>query len=112
MNRTDGVKGEWPVSYHGTKQVNADSIIHNGYDLGRGKRFVHGKGIYSTPSPAVAESYAKPFEHEGKKYKLMFMNRVNLDYTLEKKVSRNEVYNITSDDKQIRPYAILIKKMD
>merc|ERR1712224_759525 len=63
--------GEWAVSYHGTRDSAAKSIADGGYDLGKGKRFLYGKGIYSSPNPAVAEAYAIPFVHGGRRYKVM-----------------------------------------
>ena len=38
-----GVK-EWPVSYHGTKDICAKLIAAGGYDLRKGKRFEYEKG--------------------------------------------------------------------
>ena len=37
--RTAGVKGEWAVSYHGTKKTFAENIAKTNYDLSKGKRF-------------------------------------------------------------------------
>ena len=70
--RTNTTSGEWSVSYHGTKRENADSIGRGGYDLRKGKRFLHGKGIYSSPSIHVASGdlYAEEFSHKGNSYKL------------------------------------------
>ena len=86
-------------------------ITEDGFELRKGKRFKFGKGVYSTPTPSVAEKYAKVFEHEGKKYKLIFMNRINPDFTREIEEPRIGTYYITSDETQIRPYAILIKEI-
>ena len=49
---------EWPVAYHGTKEVNVLDILRNGFDLEKGVRFAFGKGIYCTPDPRVAIQYA------------------------------------------------------
>ena len=72
ISRTNDVDGEWPVSYHGTKQLVADSITENGYEIRCGKRFLYGHGVYSTPTPSVAEKYATAFEHEGERYNSCF----------------------------------------
>ena len=69
-------EGEWPVSYHGTGEGASGSIAQDGYRLSKGKRFLYGSGIYSTPSIHVAAKYANVFYHKGKKYKLVFQNRV------------------------------------
>ena len=58
QQRTNDVKGEWPVSYHGSSSKRALKIATSGFDLKKGKRFLYGKGIYSTPDPAIAEKYA------------------------------------------------------
>ncbi|CAB5322644.1 unnamed protein product [Rhizophagus irregularis] len=68
---------EWPVSYHGTKKKFAESIANEGYLVSKGKRFLYGKGIYSSPDIGIAEGYAGEFDHNNVKYKVIFQNRVN-----------------------------------
>jgi len=118
--RTEGVDKEWPVTYHGTKDTFAKEIASRGYDLKKGKRFLYGRGIYSTPDPAVAEDYATTFEFEGEKYKVLLQNRVNMEdtdvvvgkYTCgDSKSSKSGEYFVTADEKNVRPYGILFKKM-
>ena len=76
--RTASTPGEWPVSYHGTTKKGAEGIASEGYDIKFGTRFAFGKGIYSTPDLSIAESgYAIPFINNGKRYKIVFQNRVN-----------------------------------
>ena len=65
--RTESHGGEWPVSYHGTEKGFAEKIAAGGFDLKKGKRFQFGKGIYSTPDPAIAERYATVYEFKGKR---------------------------------------------
>ena len=110
-NRTFSVYGEWPVSYHGTSLEAADHIASRGFELRKSRREAYGKGIYSSPDPEVAEGYAKKFMHEGKEYKLMFMNRVNMNNTNEV-LTEFGMYYITSNENSIRPYAILIKQVN
>ena len=74
-SRTGSVSKEWPVSYHGTKEKFVKDIASKGYDLSKGKRFLYGKGIYSTPDPCVAEKYAAVYEFKGQKYKVLIQNR-------------------------------------
>lgn len=100
--------GEWPVSYHGTKKNMAEAIAEDGYDLSKGKRFRYGRGIYSTPHPDIAERYAEEFEFKGVKYKVILQNRVNMEDT---KVIEHKNYYVTTSEENIRPYAVLIKKM-
>ena len=105
--------GEWPVSYHGTKKDAAEKIAAAGFDLGKGKRFKYGKGVYSTPDPSEAERYAVDFKWEGKSFKVMLQNRVNMEDT---KVVPNgnhsgSEYFVTAEEENIRPYGILVKEM-
>ena len=120
--RTRGVGKEWPVTYHGTKDTFAKDIAARGYDLKKGKRFKYGRGIYSTPDPAVAEDYATAFEFEGQKYKVMLQNRVNMEVTDvvvgkyyirtgDSTSIKSGVYFITAYEKSVRPYGILYKKI-
>ena len=109
-NRIASVENEWPVSYHGTKLDFARSIGQGGYELSKGKRFKFGTGVYSTPSPKVAEDYAEIFEHGGEQYKLILMNRVNPETTREIKTNHG-IYFVTSEETDVRAYAFLFKKV-
>ena len=105
---TDGVSGEWPVSYHGTNKRFAEKIAEKGFDLRKGKRFKYGRGIYSTPDPTIAEKYASVCTFKGVKYKVLVQNRVNMDDT-EEVVAMN--YFVTASEDNIRPYGLLFKKV-
>ena len=110
---TDSVDGEWPVSYHGTADVNAKSIARNGYDLSKGNRNKYGKGVYSTPNIEVAEGYATEFKHGNKTYKVVFQNRVcwdNLKVVAPRITGDTGEYWVQPDDKKIRPYGLCIKE--
>ena len=99
--------GEWAVSYHGTKKGAAESISDEGYDLGKGKRFLYGHGVYSSPDPKIGESYATEFVHDGDRFKVMLQNRVNMadtDYIAA------QDYYVTHHDDSIRPYRLLVKE--
>ena len=128
--RTEGVIKEWPVTYHGTEQSMATKIASGGYDLGKGKRFSFGRGIYSTPDPAIAEDYATIFNFRGQKYKVLLQNRVNMEDTdviavkhsvkgdkiivkplVKGDCSLNGEYFVTAREKSIRPYGLLFKKV-
>ena len=118
--RTKGVDKEWPVTYHGTKERFAKDIAAQGYDLNKGKRFKYGRGIYSTPDPAIAEDYATTFLFEGQKYKVLLQNRVNMEDTDvvigkyscgDKDSTKSGEYFVTADEKNVRPYGILFKKV-
>mmetsp|Transcript_28657 Transcript_28657/g.50983 ORF Transcript_28657/g.50983 Transcript_28657/m.50983 type:complete len:665 (-) Transcript_28657:118-2112(-) len=100
----------WPVSYHGTKVSSIESIAAEGYDLKKGKRFMYGKGIYSTPNLLLTKGYQEEFEFNGSKYVVVLQNRVNLQQSKEK-IFNDGSYFITPNDKDIRPYGVLIKTL-
>eukprot|EP00092_Neocalanus_flemingeri_P033221 GFUD01036127.1.p1 GENE.GFUD01036127.1~~GFUD01036127.1.p1 ORF type:complete len:323 (+),score=87.32 GFUD01036127.1:75-1043(+) len=106
--RIDSKEGEWPVSYHGTEKGFAEGIATSGYSLSKGWRFKYGRGIYSTPDPAIAEKYAKVYEFEGEKFKILVQNRVNMQET---EMIGDMNYLVTTTEENIRPYGILYKKM-
>ena len=106
-------EGEWPVSYHGTGVSASGSIAQDGYNLSKGKRFLYGRGIYSSPSIQVAAKYAQVFKHKGKKYKLVFQNRVcptDLKI-LDAQTTGVGEYWLQPRVKFIRPYGICIQKL-
>ena len=107
-------EGEWPVSYHGTGVSASGSIAQDGYRLSKGKRFLYGSGIYSTPSIQVAAKYANVFNHKGKWYKLVFQNQVchtNLRI-LDAQTTGVGEYWLQSRDDFIRPYGICIQRLN
>jgi hypothetical protein len=73
------IPGEWCVAYHGTKRPFMKSAMES--PLHSGDRNGCGRGIYCSPDPAVAEKYALvaivDTQTGSKKYKYMFMCRVN-----------------------------------
>ncbi|KAM9985299.1 hypothetical protein ACTFIZ_008825 [Dictyostelium cf. discoideum] len=106
--------GEWPVSYHGTGRHESKSIAEKGYDLSKGKRFLFGHGIYSTPSIECAERYSTSFKYEGSTYLVVFQNRVNPKTLIKipKSETYDEEYWISPKDEDVRPYSICIKKVN
>lgn len=111
--RTSSTAGEWPVSYHGTSQNNAMSIARMGYELSKGKRFLFGHGVYSTPEIAVAAQFAATFEYRGKRYEMVMQNRVN-PQTLNRIAAHrtgNGEYWLSPNDEDVRPYGILVREV-
>lgn len=107
---------EWPVSYHGTSLNNGLNIAEEGFDLSKGKRFLHGHGIYSTPDINVAMQYAVKTGEIGrnrKKYKVIIQNRVNPENLLkvDKAVTGVGEYWISPDGDDIRPYGFCVKEI-
>ena len=105
--RRDSTQGEWAVSYHGTAVGASGSIAQEGYNLSKGKRFVYGRGIYTTPSVEVAAMYAQTFTHAGQKFQLVFQNRVS-DKELRIVQSPHGEYWVQPQDELVRPYGICI----
>jgi hypothetical protein len=125
--------GEWALVYHGTFPQNVKGITES--PLHPGPRDDHGRGIYCSPDPKVAEQYARgPLEVETntgrKKFKYMFMCRVNVSsvcrcnqqrcqqlsnphYTVHITQDNNEwlVGHQNAGSEYIRPYGILIKEV-
>lgn len=103
--------GEWPVSYHGTGKYEAMSIAKEGFKLSKGRAFVFGHGIYSTPSVDIAQGYASGKSYrapDGKTYFVVIQSRVN-PATIEKKLEG--CYWLSPKDEDLRPYGILIKEV-
>ena len=116
--RTESTPGEWPVSFHGTKQDSVRGIAEQGYLLSKSQREAYGRGIYSSPSIKVAELYAEEFSYNSKKYKVVFQNRVNsnglkvipVDQIRRDRSDVNGDYWIQTREDYIRPYGICVKK--
>ena len=107
-NEKQSLNGEWPISYHGPKDINTiAAIINNGYDINLNIRSAYGKGIYSSPTPETAQGYAGNFNYNGKRISVIIMNRYHPSYT---KVENGGNYLVTTNDRMIRPIAILIKE--
>jgi len=110
-NRTNSTPGEWSVSYHGTSESGAQGISKEGYKMGT--RFRFGKGIYSSPSIAVAEQYAQVFPHNGASYLIVFQNRCNpnrINVVPASKCGACDDYWITEREEDTRPYGICFKQ--
>ncbi|GBB96653.1 hypothetical protein RclHR1_02800003 [Rhizophagus clarus] len=107
LGRVGNNPHEWPVSYHGTRKECADSIAKEGYLISKVKRSLFGKGIYSSPDINIAEGFAKQFDHNNVRYKVVFQNRVN-PVGLQKYI--NDMYWVTLRDEDIRPNGLCIKR--
>ncbi|CAG8582317.1 1180_t:CDS:2 [Ambispora gerdemannii] len=105
---------EWPVSYHGTAKSNCHSMAEDGYELSKGKRFLFGRGIYSTPDINVASRYAEKFTHDGQEYRVVIQNRVNPNTLFIISAEETDGYGeywISPSGVDVRPYGICIKKV-
>lgn len=102
------------MCYHGTGDKSALQIIKEGYCNDRIRRMKYGYGHYSSPNVNVAEKYAKKFTYEGKEYKMILQNRVNMLGTnvIPKEATYDsDEYWVTSDPSDLRPYGVLVKEM-
>ena len=97
-------RGEWAVSYHGTKQPVFDKICEEGYKVGPSN--AHGDGVYSSPYISEAERYASEFNYEGVRYLGVFQNRVNPKSI---NIVNNEKYWVCPNPANIRPYGLCVK---
>jgi hypothetical protein len=101
--------GEWAVSYHGTSNKNAEPIVKWGLKVG--VRNAYGCGIYCTPNPRTALEYSEPYTASdiGKKYKIVFQNRVRVEaiHRASDKGGPDDYWYIP-DTSDIRPYGICI----
>ena len=104
----EGSADSWAVSYHGTNKQSAEEIVKTKYDLSKGKRFNFGRGIYSSPDPSIAEKYSQAFKYQGRWYKVILQNRVNMEDT--KYIAEKEFF-LTKNPNNIIPYGILYKKL-
>ncbi|KAM6926621.1 uncharacterized protein PEZ65_010116 [Lycodopsis pacificus] len=120
MNReTESASGEWPVSYHGTKdpERSVKGIIEDHYKPG--DRDKHGRGIYSTPDIKIAsEDYAREFSSKGDKYKVIMQNRINPKYRVICPEKDYWLVRVEDDanaraivQRAIRPYGLLLRKV-
>ena len=103
---------EWAVSYHGTKIYCAEPICLNGLKPGINNKY--GIGVYCTPNISTAEKYAEIFisPTTGKKYKIVFQNRVKPSSIIKcKEKGGPGDYWYVPDGKDIRPYSICIKEI-
>ena len=99
--------GEWCVSYHGTKKENLEKIIEEGFRIDKGKRFLYGKGIYSTPRIEIAEKFADACEIGGYNFLVVVQNRIDPS----KLLTANDGKYFLCEEKAVRPYGICIKRV-
>jgi hypothetical protein len=121
--------GEWVVAYHGTRPEFVKGIAES--PLAAGGAQAYGYGIYCTPSAGMASTFSPPAIIDGKKYRYVFMCRVNArsvhhctesrcpegknpEFTLHMTVHDGYWFvNAENQDYQtIRPYGLLVQELD
>eukprot|EP00210_Caulerpa_lentillifera_P006595 g6300.t1 len=111
--RTGSSEGEWPVSYHATGAFADETMAQTGCRLATGREFGFRHGIYSTPDFEVAQRYANTFNFEGRRFAIIFQNRVKP--TALRKLGRADEetgeFWLNPNHFELRPYGILIKQL-
>lgn len=109
----DNRKGEWCVAYSwlsydnendfNQKYENNNDIKHSGQKVG--------KGIYCTQNPEIMEELTEAVYIKGEKYKLGLMLRVN-PVKIRCPENNDELWVVEGQTDEIRPYGLLIKKIE
>lgn len=109
----DNRKGEWCVAYSwlsydnendfNQKYENDNDIKHSGQKVG--------KGIYCTQNPEIMEELTEAVYIKGEKYKLGLMLRVN-PVKIRCPENNEELWVVEGQTDEIRPYGLLIKKIE
>ncbi|KAL4499918.1 hypothetical protein ABPG72_015267 [Tetrahymena utriculariae] len=119
--------GQWIVLYHGTSIQGVEGITKEGFKFGQNHKFAgakcritgkiidkSSKCVYLTDDANVAGNYSTPFQLNEKIYKMVFQCRVNPKVVRSPKDQPD--YYIVEERSQpqqnIRPYRILLKKLD
>ena len=104
--RLRGLKDEWPVAYHGRREMFYDLLHCEESIQGRKSKSRLEKGFYTTPDPLVAEESAPTFTFKSRKFKVMIQSRVNMNDT---SMVRHKKFFVTENPENIRPCGLLIK---
>ena len=103
--RESGLKDEWPVSYHGSKDKLYNMLkLADSNNEGR-----LAKGFYSCPDPKVAEESASVFSFKSREFKVMIQSRVNMNDTA---IVGDQKFYSTTNLENIRTIGLLIKSVD
>ena len=133
--------GEWYIGYHGVKSVEAiQGICKDGFKRGPRQAYANdnninpltsqiypqcGEGVYFTNEINEAAKYTGPIYYNNKEYRVVFMCRINPHFVRIANIGDNKEYWIVEGEQsgsgdlfgkkkseQVRPYRILIKKMN
>ena len=102
--RIGGLKDEWPVAYHGNRDLLYNMLTIEESIQGRKSKLE--VGFYSSPDPRVAEDNAPIFTFKKRKFKVMIQSRVNMNDTT---VVRHQKFYATCNPENIIPCGLLIK---
>ena len=137
----DNREGEWCIAYHGVgseysskevakavngianytlkekaKNTNEEEDEEEEYDYAEDDDIRHpgnkvGKGVYCSPNPDVMDNYAGKVEINNEIYKMGFMLRVNPE-KIRVPVGNLNFWVLNGNPDEVRPYRILIKKVE
>ena len=124
------LKGEWCVAYHGVgRQENSENvgkiagnIFKGGFKASAAGKCTNdndirhpgkkcGLGVYCTPDIEYAEGYAGKIKLNKEEYKCVLMLRVNPE-KIRQSLSYPKEYILEPSAEEIRPYRILLKKIN
>ena len=110
----DGRPGEWCIAYSWlTNDKNANNLSdqYENDDDSRNEGKKVGKGIYCSQLPDKMEEYSQAIDIKGNKFQLGLMLRVN-PIKIRAPKSTEDFWVVNGDSDEIRPYGILIKKIN
>ena len=123
--KADGSPGEWAIAYHGTKVSGFPQILQKGFIAGGGQAYAGsqcvktgktvGVGVYCTPGLYTASRYGGS-GHTFEGHQIVFVMQCRVRPSAIKHVSDcatdPEAFWVVNDPKDIRPYRVLITKMN
>ena len=107
----DNKPGEWCISYSGLSGMKKDisENYQNDKDIKHGKSV--GMGVYVSPKPEIMEGNTEIINVNGVNYKMGLMLRVN-PIKIRIPQSNNLIWVVDGISSEIRPYGILLKKIN
>ena len=123
--KADGSPGEWAIAYHGTQVSGFPQILQKGFIAGSGQACAGSKcvktgktigvGVYCTPGLYTASRYGG-WGHTFEGHQIVFVMQCRVRPSAIKHVSDcatdPEAYWVVNNPKDIRPYRVLITKMN
>ena len=108
----DNRPGEWSIAYSGLSGQNNENTQKYEYDMDiRNFGQKVGIGVYTFQNPKIMEEKTEIVNANGIKYKMGFMLRVKPD-KIRIPQTNNQVWVINGTSEEIRPYGILLKKIN
>ena len=123
--KADGSPGEWAIAYHGTKVSGFPQILQKGFIAGGGQACAGSKcvktgktvgvGVYCTPGLYTASWYGGS-GHTFEGHQIVFVMQCRVRPSAIKHVSDcatdPDAFWVVNNPKDIRPYRVLITKMN